>query len=124
MAEHRRIWPLLVYGGLAAIAAARRKETERIPENGSYGTVRKPYRTIYPAPDESSETSGESCSAPDPIRGRRSKSKTTSRFPRSCAERRSRGGVGTRLLRGTFPRREGRIPSGACVGGGMAPGCS
>jgi membrane protein len=65
MAEHRRIWPLLVYAGLAAIAAARRKETERTPENGSYGTVRKPYRTIYPAPDESSETSGESCSAPD-----------------------------------------------------------
>jgi membrane protein len=65
MAEHRRIWPLLVYAGLAAIAAARRKEAERTPENGSYGTVRKPYRTIYPAPDESSETSGESCSAPD-----------------------------------------------------------
>src|SRR5277367_1636137 len=50
MAEHRRIWPLLVYAGLAAIAAARRKETERTSENGSYGTVRKPYRTIYPAP--------------------------------------------------------------------------
>ena len=28
MAEHRRIWPLLVYGGLAAIAAVSRKDTE------------------------------------------------------------------------------------------------
>ena len=27
MAEFRRIWPLLVYGGLGAIAAVRRKET-------------------------------------------------------------------------------------------------
>ena len=60
MAEHRRIWPFLVYGGLAAIAAARRKETERTPEAGSYGTVRKPYRTIYPALDENSEIHGDS----------------------------------------------------------------
>ena len=29
MAEHRRIWPLLVYGGLAAIAAARREKSTR-----------------------------------------------------------------------------------------------
>src|SRR5580704_5447954 len=29
MAEHRRIWPLLVYGGLAAIAALRRKDPEQ-----------------------------------------------------------------------------------------------
>jgi hypothetical protein len=31
MAENRKIWPLLVYGGLAAIAAARRAQTERTP---------------------------------------------------------------------------------------------
>jgi hypothetical protein len=42
MAEHRRIWPLLVYGGLAAIAAVRRKEPERTPENDSYEAVRLP----------------------------------------------------------------------------------
>jgi membrane protein len=64
MAEHRRIWPLLVYGGLAAIAAARRKETERTSESRSYGAIRKPYRPIYPAADESSGTSGEALSAP------------------------------------------------------------
>ena len=60
MAEFRRIWPLLVYGGLGAIAAVRRKETERTPEGGSYETVRKPYRTLYPAPDQNSESPTES----------------------------------------------------------------
>jgi hypothetical protein len=60
MAEHRRIWPLLVYGGLAAIAAARRKGTERTLEARSYGAVRKPYRTLYPALDENSEIHGDS----------------------------------------------------------------
>ena len=60
MAEHRRIWPLLVYGGLAAIAAVRRKETERTSENGGYEAIRKPYRTMYPAPDGTSEIRGDS----------------------------------------------------------------
>jgi membrane protein len=59
MAEHRRIWPLFVYGGLAAIAAVRRKDTERTLETRSYEGIRKPYRTTYPAPDETSEI-GES----------------------------------------------------------------
>ena len=63
MAEHRRIWPLLVYGGLAAIAAVRRKEPERTSENDSYEAVRKPYRTTYPAPDQSSEIPGEASPA-------------------------------------------------------------
>jgi membrane protein len=63
MAEHRRIWPLLVYGGLAAIAAVRRKEPERTPENDSYEAVREPYRTTYPAPDQSSEIRGEASPA-------------------------------------------------------------
>jgi membrane protein len=55
MAEHRRIWPILVYGGLAAIAAARRRGTEQARDSGGCETPRKPYRTIYPAPDEHSE---------------------------------------------------------------------
>ena len=63
MAEHRRIWPLLVYGGLAAIAAVRRKEPERTSDNDSYEAVRKPYRTTYPAPDQSSEIRGEASPA-------------------------------------------------------------
>jgi membrane protein len=60
MAEHRRIWPLLVYGGLAAIAAARSKETQRTRDSGSDETIRKPHRIIYPTPDESSEIPGKS----------------------------------------------------------------
>ena len=63
MAERRRIWPLLVYGGLAAIAAARRAETERTRASGSRKIGREPYRIIYPAPDESSEIPGESRAA-------------------------------------------------------------
>jgi membrane protein len=55
----RRIWPLLVYGGLATIVAALRQDTEPAAENENQndGTARKPYRTIYPARDESNETS-------------------------------------------------------------------
>jgi membrane protein len=70
MAEHRRIWPLLVYGGLAAIAAARRSAIEgtRAVQSSErvrtlYERVRTPYRTPYPPPDESSEPSGKLPSA-------------------------------------------------------------
>ena len=62
MAEHRRLWPLLVYGGLAAIAAARRAWTEGAHAVESsdrvrtlYERARTPYRTPYPPPDEISE---------------------------------------------------------------------
>jgi membrane protein len=70
MAEHRRIWLLLVYGGLAAVAAARRTwgEGTRAVESSErartlYARVRTPYRTPYPPPDESSETPSHSPSA-------------------------------------------------------------
>jgi hypothetical protein len=70
MTEHRRIWPFLVYGGLAAIAAARRllDEGTRAVETSERGRtlherVRTPYRTPYPPPDESSETPSHSPSA-------------------------------------------------------------
>jgi membrane protein len=63
MAERRRIWPLLVYGGLAAIAAARRAQTERTRVSGSREIGREPRRIVYPAPDDSSEILGESRAA-------------------------------------------------------------
>ena len=63
MAKHRRIWPLLVYGALAAKASARRKETERTPDSEGYETVREPSRTNYPAPDGNSNASDETCPA-------------------------------------------------------------
>jgi membrane protein len=53
MVERSRIWPLLVYGGLATIAAALRKDPGPTAENE--GVVRKPSRTMYPARDENSE---------------------------------------------------------------------
>jgi membrane protein len=56
MAERSRIWPLLVYGGLATMAAALRKEPGPARENE--GLVRKPSRPFYPAPDENSEFPG------------------------------------------------------------------
>jgi hypothetical protein len=65
MSERRRIWPLLIYGGLAAIAAVRRKETVRTPEKETYGAVRRPYRTVYPALDDANETAKESPPAPN-----------------------------------------------------------
>ena len=48
MAENRKIWPLLVYGGLAAIAAARRAQTERTPAIVSREIGREPRRITYP----------------------------------------------------------------------------
>jgi membrane protein len=70
MAEQRRIWPILVYGGLAAIAAARRAWTEGAHAvEGSEGVrtlyerVPTPYRTPYPPADESSEASSQLPSA-------------------------------------------------------------
>ena len=64
MSEHRRIWTLLVFGALAAIDAVLRKGTALSPEAKSYPVVRNPYRTLYPAPDDRSETSSEFRSAP------------------------------------------------------------
>jgi membrane protein len=90
MAEYRRIWPLLVYGGLAAIAAVRRKDTELTTENGSYGAARKPYRTIYPASDESSETSGESRPAPNVDPDKRPKEQVENDQPVSAQLRRAK----------------------------------
>jgi membrane protein len=55
MAEQRRIWPLFVYGGLAAIAAVRRGAMERTRASSSEERVRKPHQLIYPALDETGE---------------------------------------------------------------------
>jgi hypothetical protein len=55
VAGRSRIWPLLVYGGLATIAMAFRKEPG--PELESEEIVRKASRPV-PAPDETSEFPG------------------------------------------------------------------
>jgi membrane protein len=90
MAEHRRIWPLLVYGGLAAIAAVRRKETERTSENGSYEAIRKPYRTIYPVPDGTSEIRGDSHPATQVDPDKRPKEQVENDQPISAQLRRAK----------------------------------
>jgi membrane protein len=90
MAEHRRIWPLLVYGGLAAIAAVRRKETERTSENGSYEAIRKPYRTMYPAPDGTSEIRGDSHPATQVDPDKRPKEQVENDQPISAQLRRAK----------------------------------
>jgi membrane protein len=60
MAERRGLWPLLVYGVLVAIAAARRTQTGGTRGGESCKTGHKPYRTKYPVPDQSSDIPGES----------------------------------------------------------------
>ena len=60
MAERRGLWPLLVYGVLVAIIAARRTPTEGTSGSESCKTGHKSYRTISPVPAESSEIPGES----------------------------------------------------------------
>jgi membrane protein len=90
MSGQRRIWPFLVYGGLAAIAALRREAIERTPEAGSYGPVRKPHRTVYPAPDESSEIRGESAPATQADPDKRPKEQVENDQPISSQLRRAR----------------------------------
>jgi membrane protein len=70
MTESRRIGPLLVYVGLAALAVARRawEEGARTAESSewvrrSYERVRTPYRSQYPPSDESGEAPSELPSA-------------------------------------------------------------
>jgi membrane protein len=70
MTESRRIGPLLVYVGLAALAVARRawEEGARTAESSewvrrSYERVRTPYRSQYPPSDESGEAASELPSA-------------------------------------------------------------
>jgi membrane protein len=87
MAEHRRIWPLLVYRALAAIASARRKETGRTPDSEGYETVRKPYRAIYPAPDENSD---ETCPTPQVDLDKRPKEQVENDQPISAQLRRAK----------------------------------
>ena len=64
MAEHRRIWPLLVYGALVAIAAARREQTRGRAAARAAGTSRRFREATYPTPDRSVETHLESSPLP------------------------------------------------------------
>jgi membrane protein len=64
MAENPRLWPLLVYGGLAAVALVLRASTERAdgsssPTSSNPDAIGKPYRTPYPSADENSEAKRE-----------------------------------------------------------------
>jgi membrane protein len=60
MAEHRRIWPLLIYGTLAALAAARRGAIEQTRASRDQVAARHPHRITYPAAGETSEAGGDS----------------------------------------------------------------
>jgi membrane protein len=59
MTERRSIWPLLVYGALVAMAAARRGRTEGTRGSESSGARREPHPAKDAASDESGETDGE-----------------------------------------------------------------
>jgi membrane protein len=97
MAEQRRIWPILVYGGLAAIAAARRAWTEGAHAvEGServrtlYERVRTPYRTPYPSADERSEASSPLPSATPVDPDKRPKEQVENDQPISAQVRRAK----------------------------------
>jgi len=93
MAENRKIWPLLVYGGLAAIAAARRAQTERTPAIVSREIGREPRRITYPAPDESGESQGESRPAAQVDPDKRPKEQVENDQPISAQLRRAKEGT-------------------------------
>ena len=65
MAEHRRIWPLLIHAVLVAIAAPRSKQTRQTEWAGERnGTSRRLREAMDPAPDRSVETHPESSPLP------------------------------------------------------------
>jgi hypothetical protein len=117
MAENRKIWPLLVYGGLAAIAAARRAQTERTPAIGSREIGREPRRITYPAPDESGESRGESRPAAQVDPDKRPKEQVENDQPISAQLRRAKeqGRDGAQWLPGKFRGQGGKISFGASM---------
>ena len=112
-----RFWSM---GSLPTIAAARRakKPSERLPA-GSYeiGPRTSPgnlSRRLMRAARSLTNLVRRHRSIP--TRGRRSKSRTTSRFPRNCAERRSTGrGRHATWCRGKFLGRGGKTFFGASM---------
>ena len=72
----------LVYGALAAIAAARREQTERRRASRSREIGREPRRIIYPAPERAGFLSNLVRQHRSiPTRGQESNSRTISRSP-------------------------------------------
>jgi membrane protein len=90
MAERRRIWPLLIGVGLAAIAATRRRETQQTSEDGSDRTIRQPRRRVYPAPDASSAPADNTTSAPSVDADKRSQEQIENDQPISAQLRRAK----------------------------------
>jgi membrane protein len=90
MAEHRGIWPLLVYGGLAAIAAVRRAWDEGTRTVECYERVRTPYRTPYPPLDESGKTPSELHSAAEVDPEKRPREQVENDQPISAQVRRAK----------------------------------
>jgi Virulence factor BrkB len=97
MTESRRIGPLLVYGGLVALAVARRawEEGTRAVETSewvrrSYERVRTPYRTQYPPPDKGNEAQAESPSPTQLDPEKRSREQIENDQPVSAQVRRAK----------------------------------
>ena len=80
----------MVYGGLAAIAAVLRKDPGSTAQNASYGAVRKPYRTLYPAADESRAPLGTSSSPPQVDPDKRPQEQVENDQPISAQMRRAK----------------------------------
>jgi membrane protein len=64
MAERRSLWPLLLYGALVAVAAARRGQTAETGGSESLGARRESRPAAPPAPDKRGETHLQSSLAP------------------------------------------------------------
>jgi membrane protein len=64
MTGRRSLWPLLVYGAIVAIAAARREQPEGTRGDESHGPRRESRPARPPAPDKSGETHLESSPSP------------------------------------------------------------
>ena len=114
----------LAYGALAAIASARRRETERTPDSARATRLSANLTGRFiPLPMRAAT---KLVRRPELIstNGRRSRSKTVSRFPRSCAEQTSRPEGAVQRRHGKFPGRDGKTSFGASMRASMITGCS
>ena len=129
MAEHRRIWPLLIYAVLVAIAAPRSEADEAGTKVGGASVTglaadfarrwtRRLTGVLRPIPKIFPVAGGRRQKAPRAIRER------SADLPRNFTGRRSRGADGARRLRGKSRGLAGRISFGAYMRASMITDCS
>src|SRR5271163_2726246 len=111
MADRREVWPLLVYGLLVAIAAARQGKT--VGARGGAGSGTGAHTAAAPTADGETSREVAPVTQADPDKRPQEHFENDQPIIEQRAGRRSRGVDAAPPLRGKFPGRAGRTFSGA-----------